>query len=97
MVIPLLASADRAAELARCRQAGLTLMLSKPLKRSDLLRALLAAEGEPPPSLGDSVQVDSVLVTGPAGLPPSAMVSDERCIEQSSPGSERTANITEVH
>ncbi|HEV3263487.1 MAG TPA: response regulator [Gemmataceae bacterium] len=43
--IMMLSSADRQRDIARCREAGTPVYLTKPIKRSDLLRAVLTALG----------------------------------------------------
>ena len=44
--IMMLSSADRAGELARCRELGIAAYLRKPVKQSELLDAVLTALGE---------------------------------------------------
>lgn len=56
LVIPLLCSGDRVQELQKCKKLGLAVSLVKPLKRSDLFRALLATQGMPVAGLDEETQ-----------------------------------------
>jgi two-component system sensor histidine kinase/response regulator len=47
LLIPLLSSADRAREIARCGRLRLATSLAKPIKRTDLFKALLVTQGVP--------------------------------------------------
>jgi CheY-like chemotaxis protein/HPt (histidine-containing phosphotransfer) domain-containing protein len=47
----MLSSADRSADVARCRELGLASYLTKPVKQSDLLSAILTALHQPMPGL----------------------------------------------
>jgi CheY-like chemotaxis protein/HPt (histidine-containing phosphotransfer) domain-containing protein len=47
-IVMMLSSADRQGEAARCRTLGLACYLTKPIKQSDLLDAILTARGAPP-------------------------------------------------
>jgi PAS domain S-box-containing protein len=58
--IMMLSSADRAGELARCRELGIAAYLRKPIKQSELLNAILSALG---------LTAAPVAVLAPPGIP----------------------------
>ncbi len=69
-ILPLLSSPDRQVEITRCRQLGLSVYVTKPVKRTDLGRAIRLALGREPLSSGAEMIVPQESGNVESPLPP---------------------------